>query len=144
MPHEYAGHYAAKHPPGTQPDPRIAEALNAKVRDGKISCAAAHSIAEELNVSPAQVGKNMDLLEMRLHKCQMGLFGYTPEKRLVRPAESVSPALEQAIRSAMRDNRIPCVECWAIAEKFGISRMEIANACEALNIKSSPCQIGAF
>ena len=31
-----------------------------------------------------------------------------------------------------------------IAEKFGVPKMDIAAACEALSIKISACQLGAF
>lgn len=144
MPHEYAGHYAAKHPPGSRPDPAIAEALTAKAQEGSVSCAAAHKIAADLSVSEAEVGKALDLLELRIAKCQMGLFGYSPEKRVVKPAESVSPELEAAVRDAAPKNRITCAECWRIADDFRMSRLEIGNVCEALKIKVSPCQLGAF
>ncbi len=144
MTHENSGHYALKHPPGTVPDPDIAERLREKAKDNCISCAAAHKIAEDTGRTPSEIGKNIDLLELRISKCQMGLFGYTPQKRRVKPAESVSPELEAALKAAVRDNRIPCIACWQLAEQFGISRPDIANACEKLGIKSSPCQLGAF
>lgn len=144
MTHEDAGHYAAKHPEGSLPDPRIADRLKAKVKDGTVSCAAAHAIAEELNVSPKDVGKTMDLMELRIVKCQMGLFGYFPEKKIVRPAESVSPELEAAISEAAAGGRLACRAAWDVADRFGIARMEMAAACEAMGVKVSPCQIGAF
>jgi hypothetical protein len=144
MTHENAGHYAAKHPKGAVPDARVAEVLNTKVKDGKVSCAAAHSTAKELNVLPKEVGRTMDLMEFRIVKCQMGLFGYTPEKKIVRPAETVSPELQAAVSGELKDGRIACRAAWDIADRFGISRMEVASACEALAVKVSPCQIGAF
>lgn len=144
MTHENAGHYAAKHPKGTVPDARISAMLKTKVKDGKVSCAAAHGIAAELNILPKEVGKTMDLLEFRIVKCQMGLFGYSPEKKIVKPAETVSAELKAAIFGEVKDGRIPCRTAWDIAERFNISRMELAAACEALPVKVSPCQIGAF
>ena len=80
MAHEDAGHYAAKHPEGTEVDPAINQELQQKVIAGKISCAAAHTIAGALNVAPKQVGTAIDLMEARIQKCQMGLFGYQPQK----------------------------------------------------------------
>ncbi|WP_373499675.1 hypothetical protein [Desulfococcus sp.] len=144
MTHEDAGHYAAKHPKGAAPDARIAEALKTKVKDGKVSCAAAHGIAEELNVLPKEVGRNMDLMELRIVKCQMGLFGYSPEKKIVTPAKIVSAELQAAISGEVENGRLACRAAWDMADRFGISRLEIAAACEALSIKVSPCQIGAF
>lgn len=144
MTHEDAGRYTAKHPEGAAPDARIAEALKTKVKDGKVSCAAAHGIAKELSVLPKEVGRTMDLMELRIVKCQMGLFGYSPEKKIVKPAETVSAELEAAISGVLDNGRLACRAAWDMADRFGISRLEMAAACEALAIKVSPCQIGAF
>jgi hypothetical protein len=144
MTHEDAGHYAAKHPPEKKLNQEIAEAVNLKAVNGKISCAAAHKIAGSLKVPPAEVGIAIDLLEMRINRCQMGLYGYTPEKRIVKPAEKVSPELEKAILEALVSNRLPCAAAWEIAGKFGISKMKVSSACERLKIRISACQLGAF
>ena len=144
MTHENAGHYAAKHPEGSVPDPRIAAALKTRARDGKVSCAAAHAAAEALGVTPGEVGRTMDLMELRIVKCQMGLFGYAPEKKIVTPAGSVPPELRAAIEAGTAGGRIPCRAAWEIAGRFGVPRMDVAAACEALPVKVSPCQIGAF
>ncbi len=77
MTHEDAGHYAAKHGPGVKADSKIIDAIKEKMSDGKISCAAMHGISKMLSVSPAEAGKTADLLEVRLLKCQLGLFGYS-------------------------------------------------------------------
>ena len=71
MAHEDAGHYAAKHPTGTELNSRIAEQLTAHAVDGRISCAVAHKIAEALQVSPQEVGVAIDLLEIRINLCQL-------------------------------------------------------------------------
>jgi len=144
MTHEDAGHYAAKHAGGTKPAPGVAEAIRKKVRDGRITCAAAHKIATDLKMTPAEVGVTMDLMEICLNKCQMGLFGYTPDRRIVKPASDVSAKLETAIKKATVDGRIACLSCWEIAKDFKIAKIDVASACEALNIKVSSCQLGAF
>jgi len=36
------------------------------------------------------VGGTIDLLEIHLNKCQLGLFGYSPKKMIVKPAENVT------------------------------------------------------
>jgi len=144
MTHEDAGHYAAKHAAGTISDPAIAEAVKGKIQGDSITCAAVHKIAADLNATPAEVGVVADLLEARLSKCQMGLFGYKPERRIVKPAKEVSPELEGAIKKSLVDGRITCLSCWAIAKEFGIAKMDVASACEKLNIKIVSCQLGAF
>jgi len=144
MTHEDAGHYAAKHPKGTVCDPQIAEALQREVSDGKIPCAVIHKISKKMNKLPGEVAKNADLLEIRLCKCQLGLFGYGKQKKIVRPAKKISKALEIKIRESIIDGRISCAACWDAAEKLGCSKLDVSGACETLKIKISPCQLGAF
>lgn len=144
MKHDDAGHYRLKHPPGTELNSKIAEAIKQKAVNSKISCAAAHEIAAELEVTPADVGIALDLLETRIINCQLGLFGHSPEKKAVKPSDSVPPELEEAIKSSLANNRISCFSCWSIAERFGMARMHVSAACEALAIKVGTCQLGAF
>jgi hypothetical protein len=144
MTHEDAGHYSAKHASGEKPDPRIAQEIEGKALDGSITCAAAHEIAGELGVSSAEVGIAIDLLEIRIRRCQLGLFGYSPQKKVVKPAQSIAPELAKAIRDTLVHDRIPCLACWEIAEQFGMARIDVAAACEALEVKISSCQLGSF
>ena len=144
MTHEDAGHYRAKHAPGSTVDPALAKAIGEKTSGGGITCAAAHKIAAAFSVDPLEVGKALDLMEVRIHKCQLGLFGYKPEKRIIKPAPHVAPALAERIRDAAPEGRIACRSVWDIAEQFGITRLEAAAACEALDLKIAPCQLGAF
>jgi hypothetical protein len=144
MTHEDAGHYAAKHPQGTEVSPEIRQMLQDKIVDGKISCAAAHAIAAELNVAPEAVGIAIDLMEGRIHKCQLGLFGYQPEKRTVKPTPNPSPDIVAAVKAQLANNRISCAECWKIAEHLEKKKMDVSNVCEGLGIKVNKCQIGAF
>jgi hypothetical protein len=144
MGHEDAGHYAAKHAPGTLLNPQITELVKQRVSQGKITCSDAHRIAHELNVPPAEVGVTIDLLEIKISRCQLGLFGYGQKNRIVQPAKDVSPELKNALENARKENRISCVVAWELAKKFGISRIDIAAACEALQIKISSCQLGTF
>jgi hypothetical protein len=144
MTHEDRGHYAKKHSPDLKVQPEIAEVLNNKASNRKISCAVAHKIARDLNVSPAEVGLTTDILEIRIVKCQLGLHGYYPEKRIVKPAETVSRTLEKAIRNSLLDGKLKCAPAWDIAKSLKIARMDVSAACEALKIKISSCQLGAF
>jgi len=144
MTHQDAGHYRAKHATDTKLDPKIAEAIKQKTEDGKITCASAHKISGKLNISPADVGVAIDLLEMRLKKCQLGLFGYGAKKNAVKPAQRVSPELEEAIKSSLVNNRISCLSCWEIAERIGIAKIDVSAACETLQARISSCQLGAF
>jgi len=144
MTHEDRGHYAKKHSPDRKVKLEIEDALKRQVSDGKISCAAAHKIAGDLKEAPAEVGFTMDILELRISKCQMGLFGYKPEKKVVEPVERVPKTLENAILEQLEDGRLSCKAAWDLAEKLSIKKMGVSSACETLKIKIAPCQLGAF
>jgi len=144
MTHEDRGHYAQKHPSDTKINPTIADAVKARTSDGEIPCAVAFDIAREAKVTPKEVGLTIDMLETRVTKCQLGLFGYGSQKMVVRPADQVSPALQDAIRQSLVQGKLPCKAAWDIAEEFGLRKMEISAACEALKIKISSCQLGTF
>ena len=139
-----AGKYRAKHPAGATADPAIAAALEEVVEAGRVACAVAHDLAAELGVTPAEVGVTIDLLEGRIIKCQLGLFGYLPEKKIVKPAEKVSAELRGRLERAAIAGRIGCAECWEIAREQGIQKIAVATACENLGLKVKPCQLGAF
>ncbi len=125
-------------------DTRIIAAIQAHAREGKLPCAEAFRIAEELAVSPQAVGAAADTLNVRLIRCQLGLFGYGEQKSIVKPAAEVDPELEQAIREGLILERLPCAVAWAIAARFGLPRLHIANAAERLGIRIGQCQLGAF
>ena len=143
MTHEDAGKYRNKHPHGATFQPDIAEALKAVAGESCVTCAAAHKIAASAGVSPAEVGKTIDLMEYRINTCQMGLFGY-PDKKRVTALPQVPDPLKRAILAAISDNRISCAACWKIADAHAFSRMEVAGACETLEVRIKPCQLGAF
>ncbi len=144
MAHEDAGHYAAKHP-GATVDPDIAQAIAAKEKDGRITCSAAHTIAKRTGRPPQAVGVNIDLLEKRIRRCQLGLFGYGLKKtKRVKPAAMVTRELKTAIHGAMTGDRLTCKASWDLARKMGLTRLEMSSACEALGIRISKCQLGAF
>lgn len=144
MTHEDAGKYRAKHPTGTAYDPALAAALTARAEDGKVSCTHAHAVAGERGVAPIEVGRTADLLELRIYRCQMGLFGYSPEKRIVRPASEISEELRALLAGAATEGRIDCLLCWEIARSTGMEKIAVAAACERLGLKVRDCQIGAF
>ncbi len=136
--------FAAKHGPDARPDPEIADALAERAQEKSLPCAVAFSIAESLDKTPALLGKTADLLGYRLTKCQLGLFGYAPEKKIVRPKAPEDPALADAILQTAKDGRLSCRKAWEIAERFGARRMTVSGACEDFGLKIKPCQLGAF
>jgi len=125
-------------------DEKIAAAVQGRARGGPLRCAEAFHIAGELAVTPLAVGRTADALGVRLVRCQLGLFGHGERKSIVEPAEEVSPELEQAIREGLILGRLPCAVVWAIAARFEMPKLHVANAAESLEIRISQCQLGAF
>jgi hypothetical protein len=137
------GHYGEKHP-GASIGKEISEALKKKKVDGAMTCPLAFQAAGELNLTAAEIGRALDLLEIPLSKCQLGLFGYSPVRRIVQVAESVPEDLEAAIRKALKDDRLPCAAAFQIAADFKLAKIRVASACEKLKVRLSVCQLGAF
>jgi hypothetical protein len=76
-------------------------------------------------------------------KCQLGLFGYGPETKAVEP-KTPHQELEEAIRAALVEEKLTCIDAWSIASRLNVPKMTVSAACEALNIKLTSCQLGAF
>jgi len=144
MAHKDAGNYGAKHGSESSLNRDIGQAVEKRAVNGEITCANAFAVADELHISPGEVGVSIDLMEIRISKCQLGLFGYGPEKTIVKPAETVSEELEKAVRDGLVNGRLPCAIAWEISERFNIPKMNMSSACETLRIKIKPCQLGAF
>ena len=144
MTHEDEGHYRAKHPAGTAYRPDIADALAKRTEAGRITCEAAFDVVEAMKVSPSEVGKTADLLEYRIIRCQLGLFGYSPDKRIVKAADDVSAELGDRLKETAGSRGVSCAACWKIAETLGLEKMAVSAACERLGLKVSSCQLGAF
>jgi hypothetical protein len=141
---EKAGFGKGKPQAGDAIDPRLSEALQSRAEDAGLACAAAFAVAAEIEISPRTVGEAMDQLQIPIIKCQLGLFGYSPKKRIVKPAETVTADEEKAVRQALVKGKLPCATCWQLAAAFGKTRLEMASVCEKLAVKIGPCQLGAF
>ncbi len=147
MAHEDAGKYAAKHPPGTALNERIAQAIREKTSGGELVCAMGEKISQELKVSIAEVGITADLLEMKIKECQLGLFGWGEKPKHgkdICPADSVSGEMKNALEKAAVNGKVACAALWAIAASLGVKRKDVSAACETLGLKIQACQLGSF
>lgn len=136
--------YSRKQAPGYKPDPVLVQAIKANLKDHMLPCAVAFKIAAAEQAPPIEVGKAADALEIPLAKCQLGLFGYKPEKKIVKAETEASPVLLAAIRAALKNDRLPCAAAWQIADQFKMTRLKVSNVCQGNGIKIKPCQLGAF
>ena len=128
---------------------KVSEAIQKSLVDGQLPCAVAFAIAKLLCVDPLLVGEAADRLDIRLSKCQLGLFGYGSKAegkhRRVKPLTDVPPELAQPIRSALDpDGKLSCVEAWRISDECLVSRQFVSDAVEGLGLRIRSCQLGAF
>ncbi|HNQ66660.1 MAG TPA: hypothetical protein PK842_07265 [Smithella sp.] len=144
MTHEDKGKYFKKHPEGTRIDDELKDEIISQVKNNNITCKKAEEIASALGCSLAETGRAIDILNINITKCQLGLFGYGDTKKIVQPVKEVAPELKESIMSALENERLSCAAVWGIAKKFNMPRMKVCAACEALDIKVKPCQLGAF
>lgn len=136
--------FSDKHGADAPIDANIKSKITELAKDKELPCAVAFKIAEDLNVTPAEVGKTLDLMEFRLVKCQLGLFGYVPNKKIVEAKPPENQGLADAINGALENGKLACRTSWDIAGQFKVTKMSVSAACEALKIKIKPCQLGAF
>jgi len=147
MTHEDAAKYALKHPPGTRPNEQIAKAIREKSPGKELACAVAEKIAKDLMVGIPEVGVTADLLEVKIKKCQLGLFGWGKKPdhgKVIRAADSVSAEMKSAIEKATENGAVTCAAAWAIAGRLGTERKVVSAACETLGLKIRACQLGTF
>ena len=148
--HQDAGHYAKKHAKDTVLNEKAAQAVKKRTKDSRISCRAAHEAAAEAGVSPEVIGQTLDLLEIRILGCQLGLFGHKSGSPDVNHGKAVFKTTEssEAVRRAVKDDAesegISCLQLWMAAEAAGCSKISAAAVCEEMDIKIHSCQLGAF
>jgi hypothetical protein len=148
----------------------IAQAIYEGLDDGKLPCDVAFAIAEAQEVKPRLVGQTADALQIRLCRCQLGLFGYpgktgwdiphlvADEPVMARP---IPEGLEAAIReaagvadvqadpSAQRvveasAGRLSCAQVWDLAVRFNAPKILVGYVVDQLGIRIVACQLGAF
>jgi hypothetical protein len=142
--HADTGHYAAKHPPGTRVSERLTRTLQQEARQHRLTCRQAHDIARRLGVTPKEVGVAVDLMECRIVRCQLGLFGYHPRKKGFDGSVENPAGLTRIIETLPPGERLPCLAAWEMADQLGCARMAIGAGCDRKGIKIGPCQLGAF
>jgi len=60
------------------------------------------------------------------------------------PSPEVVRALEEAMRQAASDGRLPCAAAFGLARKFSLSTGVVGETANRLGIKISKCQLGCF
>jgi LAO/AO transport system kinase len=57
-----------------QKEKKLEETIRERLIDHRLSCAQAHQIADELNISLAEIGDKANELGIKITKCMLGCF----------------------------------------------------------------------
>ena len=129
-------------------DDKILQEIRKAAVAGELACADAHAIAGALGVSPLEVGRVVNTTEIRINRCQLGLFGYGPKPegkhKIVLCAAYVPDEIQAAIEARAANGSISCFDAWEIADAGKYPRLGIANIIEAMGLRVKPCQLGCF
>jgi hypothetical protein len=136
--------YSQKHDPDLRPDPAIEKALLKRAAGSEVPCTLAFEIASSLGIDPEAVGRTADLLDIRLVKCPLGLFGHRPQKKIINAEDTTDRKLKSAIIGASENSTLSCTAAWELAKRFNISKATVGNVCQANQIKIRGCRLGAF
>ena len=143
MTHKDKNNYSGKHASDRPVDRAIAAAVRKRTKEGKISCADAFRISEDLNTTASEVGFTIDALESRIMACQLGLFGHKFGKAL-NNIEIIPDDLKSAVLGSQENECLRCQDAWEIAKGLGIKKIAVSSACESMKVKITSCQLGAF
>lgn len=129
-------------------DEQLHKALQGRLEDGKLPCNQAHAIAQSLGIDPLTVGFAANDADIRISRCQLGLFGYGPKAegkhKIVHAMDQVPERLAARLRAAADGDGITCSAVWQVADGLGFARIEASSAVEAMGLRITRCQLGCF
>jgi hypothetical protein len=129
-------------------DERLRQAVLDRLEDGNLPCNQAHAIAQTLKIEPLAVGFAANDADIRISRCQLGLFGFGPKSegkhKIVHPMDEVPERLAARLRAEADGDSITCTAIWKVADGLGYKRIEASSAAEAMGLKVSRCQLGCF
>jgi hypothetical protein len=129
-------------------DDKLHQAIHERLEEGRLPCNQAFAIASIQGLEPLAVGFAANDLDIRISRCQLGLFGYGPKSegkhKIVHAMDEVPEKLAGRLRTASDKGQITCSALWQVADGLGYKRLEASAAAEAMGLKVSRCQLGCF
>ena len=130
-------------------DERIAAAIRSRLENGRLACAAAGEIAAGLAVAPIEVGRTADRLQVRLDRCELGLFGYPHRAKGWEIAGIASLPVPDGLEAALRDagagrGEVTCERLSQEARRFSAPLLQVGWLADRLGLKIRDCPLGAF
>ena len=137
-------------------DERVHRAILERLENGQLPCNQAFAVAKILGVEPLSVGLAANEADIRICRCQLGLFGYGPKAegkhKIVHAMDKVPERLAARLRAEAEvglqsegvERGITCAGIWRAADGLDYPRMKAASAVEAMGLKVTRCQLGCF
>ncbi len=125
-------------------DETIAEKIKEITENGYLSCTVAFRLADQVGLSSGEIGRYADVLDLRLTKCRIGLFGHGKGIKLVKKLESVDAVLESRVNEFAINERVNCEDVLKVADEFKVSPVIVGSVCQTKGIKIKNCCLGAF
>jgi hypothetical protein len=126
----------------------LLEAMQERLEEGRLPCNQAFALALIVPADPSTVGAVANDNDIRISRCQLGLFGYGPKAegkhKIVHPMDKVPEKLAARLRATAHEQGLTCEQVWAVADALGYRRLEASSAVEAMGLKVTHCQLGCF
>lgn len=112
----------------------------------RLPCVVAFHAAEELGITAREVGAVANNADVRVSRCQLGLFGFEEfgEKRFTGCVAVIPSELREALTERSTSKTIPCPTAWQIADDLAIPRILVGVAANKMGIRITHCQLGCF
>ena len=112
----------------------------------RLPCVIAFHAANELGITVRELGAAVDNADVRVSRCQLGLFGFEEfgEKRFTGCVAKVPSELREALVASASSNTVPCIVAWRIADDLGVPRILVGVAANEMGIRITRCQLGCF
>ncbi len=120
------------------------EYLKKNCSSGSITCLQVHQLSQKWQVRPQKMGSILDQLQIKIIKCQLGLFGVTDNKKYIRAVDNIPANLVNQIENQAHKKRLSCRATWEVAKEARVKRRFMGDTCKKLGIRITDCQLGTF
>ncbi|MEE8593927.1 MAG: hypothetical protein V3T03_07370 [Candidatus Bipolaricaulota bacterium] len=120
--------------------------LTAYLVSERLPCVVAFHAANELGVTARELSTVANDADVRISRCQLGLFGFEEfgEKRFSGCVAVIPSELRDALTEGSTSKAIPCLAAWRIADDLAIPRILVGVAANEMGIRITHCQLGCF
>jgi hypothetical protein len=123
---------------------QLEDKIKASLRDGHLTCAAAHKIAQDADVPKIAVGEVADRLGIRIINCQIGCFKVDKTIHENLEHKKIDDKIIFRIETLSKNDELTCAIVFELASQLKIAPIAIANIANYRNLRIHNCQLGCF